>query len=52
MSESFGSTESFVIIITMHVVAPAVLSLVIHLALKKLRIVKDDYLKLSTPDKN
>jgi hypothetical protein len=36
----------------MHVVAPAVLSLVIHLALKKLGVVKDEYLRLSSPDKN
>jgi hypothetical protein len=36
----------------MHVIAPAILSIVIHLALKKLGIVKDEYLRLTTPDKN
>ena len=52
MSESFGSTESLVLIVLMHVVAPAILSIAIHLALRKLGIVKDEYLKLSTPEKN
>lgn len=52
MSESFGSTETIILIAVMHVVAPAVLSLLIHFALKKLGIVKDEHLKLSSPDKN
>jgi uncharacterized membrane protein len=52
MSETFGPAKSVMLIVIMHVVAPAVLSLVIHLALKKLGIVKDDHLRLSNPDKN
>ena len=52
MSESFGAAKSIVLIVVMHIAAPAILSLLIHFALKKLGIVKDDYLKLSTPDKN
>ena len=52
MSDSFGSTKTIILIAVMHVVAPAILSLVIHLALKKLGIVKDEYLKLGSPDKN
>ncbi|MBQ7295523.1 MAG: PTS sugar transporter subunit IIC [Clostridia bacterium] len=50
MSDTFGSTKSVVLIALMHFVAPAVLSLVIHLALKKLGIVKDEYLKLDKPE--
>ena len=50
MSESFGSAQTIILIVLMHVIAPAVLSLLIHLALKKLGIVKDHYLKLETPD--
>lgn len=50
MSESFGATKSIVLIVLMHVVLPAVLSLMIHLALKKIGIVKDEYLKLKNPD--
>lgn len=50
MSESFGSVKSIVLIVLMHVVAPAVLSIIIHLALKKLKIVKDEYLALEKPE--
>ena len=52
MSESFGNLQTILLILAMHVIAPAVLSLIIHLALKKLGIVKDEYLKLENPDKN
>ncbi|MGN0487160.1 MAG: PTS transporter subunit IIC [Acutalibacteraceae bacterium] len=50
MSESFGSVKSLLLIILMHFVAPAVLSLLIHLLLKKLKIVNDEYLKLDQPE--
>ena len=50
MAESFGQTETIIIIAVMHFIAPAVLSLVIHFALKKLGIVKDEYLKLDKPE--
>lgn len=50
MSESFGSTKSIILIVVMHVIAPAILSLLIHFALKKLGIVKDEYLKLDNPE--
>ncbi len=50
MSEAFGSTKSIIFIAVMHFIAPAVLSLIIHLALKKLGIVKDEYLKLDKPE--
>ena len=52
MSESFGNTQTIILIVVMHIVAPAILSLLIHFALKKLGIVKDEYLKLENPDKN
>ncbi len=50
MSESVGSTKSIILIVVMHVIAPAILSLLIHFALKKLGIVKDEYLKLDKPE--
>lgn len=50
MSESFGSAKSIILIVVMHVIAPAILSLLIHFALKKLGIVKDEYLKLDKPE--
>ncbi len=50
MSESFGSVKSVLLIAVMHFIAPAVLSLLIHFALKKLGIVKDEYLKLDKPE--
>lgn len=52
MSDSFGSVKTIMLIVIMHVIAPAILSIVIHLALKKLGIIKDEYLRLSNPDKN
>lgn len=50
MSESFGELKSVLFILVMHFIAPALLSLLIHLALKKLGIVKDEYLKLDKPE--
>lgn len=50
MSERFGSAKSIILIVVMHVIAPAILSLLIHFALKKLGIVKDEYLKLDKPE--
>lgn len=46
MSESFGETESLLIIVLMHFIAPAVLSLIFHLIFKKIGIIKDSYLSL------
>lgn len=46
MAESFGQLETLAIIIVMHFVAPAILSLMFHFAFKKLGIVKDSYLAL------
>ncbi len=48
MSESFGVAKTVLLIILMHVVAPAVLSILFHLLFKKIGIVKDEYLKLNT----
>lgn len=50
MSENFGSWQSVGIIILMHVVAPAVLSLVFHIIFKKIGLVKDEYLSLKNPE--
>lgn len=50
MSADFGGVKTIILIAVMHFIAPAVLSLLIHLALKKLGIVKDDYLKLDKPE--
>lgn len=50
MSADFGSTKTIILIAVMHFIAPAVLSLLIHFALKKLGIVKDEYLKLDKPE--
>lgn len=46
MSDSLGKVETLVIIIVMHFVAPALLSLLFHFIFKKLGIVKDSYLAL------
>ena len=46
MSESFGTTESLVLIIIMHFIAPALLSLIFHFIFKKIGLVKDEYLSL------
>ncbi len=50
MADTFGGTESIVLIVLMHVVAPAILSLFCHFIFKKLGLVKDEYLKLNTAD--
>lgn len=46
MAESFGQLETLVIIIVMHFVAPAILSLMFHFVFKKIGLVKDSYLTL------
>lgn len=46
MAESFGQVKTLVIIIVMHFIAPAILSLAFHWIFKKLGIVKDEYLRL------
>ncbi len=50
MSADFGGAKTILLIAVMHFIAPAVLSLLIHFALKKLGIVKDEYLKLDKPE--
>lgn len=50
MSETFGSAETIGLIVLMHIVAPAVLSLVFHLIFKKIGLVKDEYLSLKNPE--
>lgn len=49
MSESFGGMKSIVLIVLMHIIAPAVLSILFHLLFKKIGLVKDEYLKLEQP---
>ena len=46
MAESFGEIETVIIIVVMHFVAPAVLSLMFHYIFKKIGLVKDSYLYL------
>lgn len=46
MSESFGAVKTVILIVIMHFIAPAILSLVFHGIFKKMGIVKDEYLKL------
>jgi len=46
MAESFGKVETLIVIIVMHFVAPAILSLVFHFIFKKIGLVKDSYLSL------
>ena len=46
MSESFGAQKTILLILLMHVAAPAILSLLFHLLFKKIGLVKDEYLKL------
>lgn len=50
MAEGFGSMESIVMIVIMHVAAPALLSLFFHMIFKKLGLVKDEYLKLNNAE--
>lgn len=48
MSESFSAVQTVILILLMHIVAPAVLSLLFHLLFKKVGLVKDEYLKLES----
>ena len=50
MSESFGSVKAIVIIAVMHLIAPALLSLMFHISFKKMGLVKDEYLRLKKPE--
>ncbi len=50
MSESFGSAKTIILIVVMHVIAPAVLSLLFHFIFKKIGLVKDEYLRLAKPE--
>ena len=49
MHESFGTWETIGLIVLMHIVAPAALSLIFHLIFKKIGLVKDEFLKLEQP---
>lgn len=46
MAENFGQGKTIVLIVVMHFVAPAVLSLIFHFIFKKIGLVKDEYLAL------
>lgn len=46
MSADFGSAKTIALIVVMHIVAPAVLSLIFHFIFKKIGLVKDEYLRL------
>ena len=48
MAPTFGSTKTIVLIVVMHVIAPAIISMAFHLIFKKTGLVKDEYLKLNT----
>lgn len=48
MAPTFGSAKTIILIIVMHVIAPAILSMAFHLIFKKIGWVKDEYLKLNT----
>ncbi len=50
MSGEFGSIQTVVLIILMHIVAPAILSLMFHWVFKKTGLVKDEYLRLKKPE--
>lgn len=50
MSESLGAWKATGLIVIMHFVAPALLSLVFHYIFKKTGLVKDEYLKLKKPE--
>lgn len=51
MKDSLGSEKTIILIILMHFVLPALLSIILHSAFKKLGIVKDEYLKLEQVEK-
>ena len=46
MAESRGSVNTLLMIAAVHFVIPAVVALIVHVGLKKAKIVKDEYLKL------
>lgn len=46
MAEAFGQSKTIVLIVVMHFVAPAILSLLFHFIFKKIGLVKDEYLAL------
>ena len=48
MAPEFGSTKTVLLIVVMHVIAPAIFSMVFHIIFKKIGWVKDEYLKLNT----
>lgn len=50
MSEGFGSAKTILLIVVMHIIAPAILSLIFHVIFKKLGWVKDEYLALNKID--
>ena len=50
MSESFGSVKTVIIIVIMHLIAPALLSLLFHISFRKMGLVKDEYLRLKKPE--
>ena len=50
MSEGFGSMKTILLIVLMHVAAPAIISLIFHAIFKKAGLVKDEYLKLEKPE--
>lgn len=50
MSESFGAWQTIAMIIVMHFIAPALLSLMFHMIFKKTGLVKDEYLLLKKPE--
>lgn len=47
MSSVFGSEKTIILIVIMHFVAPAILSLLFHLFFVKIGLVKDEYLRLA-----
>ena len=50
MNESFGAVKTVILIILMHFIAPAILSLMFHWVFKKTGLVKDEYLRLKKPE--
>lgn len=48
MVPEFGSTKTLILIVVMHIIAPAIISMIFHLIFRKIGLVKDEYLKLNT----
>lgn len=46
MAAEFGQLETVILVIVMHFIAPAILSLMFHFVFKKIGLVKDSYLAL------